>query len=70
MAHTLASLQVHPRIYGQIRKQLLDAGYDHAVDDMKKELDMTGIALTWGNTMPGEGCPHGWAWDDCPDCRH
>ena len=45
MTHTYALMDVSPEIYYEIRARLLSAGYDHAVDDKERRLDMEGIAL-------------------------
>lgn len=44
---TYAILEVSPEIYASIRKQLEDAGYQHAFhkDGVEEVIDMHGIAL-------------------------
>lgn len=46
MTYTLAGMEVPKFVHALIRKLLLDAGYDHAVDDREGVLDMTHIGLT------------------------
>jgi hypothetical protein len=45
MTHTYATLAVDADIYEQLRADLLNVNYDHAVDDDEKVIDMHGIAL-------------------------
>ena len=47
--HTYVTMAVPPEVYELVRRNLLDAGYEHAVDDKQGELDMHGIALTKGD---------------------
>lgn len=47
--HTYVTMDVPAELRALVRQKLLDAGYDHAVDDKAGELDMHGIAL-----VPGE----------------
>lgn len=44
--HTVVLLEVPAEAYEFIRAQLLAAGYQHAVDDNARQVDMTGIAIT------------------------
>lgn len=44
--HTFVLLDVPYEMYNLVREKLIAAGYDHAVDDTEKTLDMHGIALT------------------------
>ncbi len=44
--HTYVTMDVPPEVYALVRQKLLDAGYEHAVDDEQHQLDMRGIALT------------------------
>lgn len=46
MTYTLAGMEVPKFVHALIRKLLLEAGYDHAVDDREGVLDMTHIGLT------------------------
>lgn len=46
MTHTFVTIEVPPECYYLVRSKLLAAGYDHAVDDKNRELDMHGLALT------------------------
>ncbi len=43
---TYATMDVPPEVYALVRQKLLDAGYEHAVDDEQHQLDMHGIVLT------------------------
>lgn len=45
MTHTLATLEVFPDTYADIRSRLEAAGHDHAIDPETGHIDMTGIAL-------------------------
>lgn len=44
--HTYVTMEVPPELYYLVRQKLLAAGYDHAVNDEARELDMHGLALT------------------------
>jgi hypothetical protein len=44
--HSYVTMAVPSEVYELVRQKLLDAGYEHAVDDKEGELDMHGIALT------------------------
>jgi hypothetical protein len=48
--YTYVTMDVSPSTYAEIRKKLVDAGYDHAIskDGGEETLDMHGIALTEG----------------------
>lgn len=48
MTHTYAVLDVSPKTYQEIRKKLLDAGYQHAIhgDEAGEVIDMVGIAIS------------------------
>jgi hypothetical protein len=50
-------MDVPAELYDLVRQKLLDAGYDHAVDDQAGELDMHGIALA--KEQPPVGSPPG-----------
>jgi hypothetical protein len=43
--HSYVTMDVPPEFYDLVHQKLLDAGYDHAVNDKEGELDMHGIAL-------------------------
>jgi hypothetical protein len=47
MTHTYALLEVPPEMFEFVKKQLTEAGYEHAFDtsDGKPVIDMHGIAL-------------------------
>lgn len=47
MTYTYAIMEVSPAVYEEIKRKLLEAGYDHAVEvDVDGEtLDMHGIGL-------------------------
>jgi len=51
--HTYVTMDVPVEFYNYVRKRLLDAGYDHAVNDEQHELDMHGIALVKTETVDG-----------------
>ena len=44
--YTVVTMEVPSHFYELVRKRLLDSGYDVAVDDRTRTLDLTGIALT------------------------
>ena len=44
MSYTYALLGVSPATYEEIKKKLLESGYQHAIND-DGEIDMHGIAL-------------------------
>jgi hypothetical protein len=44
MTHTYVLLDVSKAAYDEIKQKLLNAGYDHAINDAG-EIDMHGIAL-------------------------
>lgn len=44
MTHSYVTMQVSAQAYDEIKKILIDAGYDHAIGD-HGELDMHGIAI-------------------------
>lgn len=51
MTHTYVFMQVSKRTYEEIKKKLLDAGYDQALQEDSERgivLDMHGIALAKG----------------------
>lgn len=45
MSYTVAKLEVSPVAFDEIKKKLLDAGYEQAVKRGGTLIDMTGIAL-------------------------
>lgn len=51
--HTFALVDVPPEFYALVRQKLLDAGYDHAVDDKEGTLDMHGLALVKESNADG-----------------
>lgn len=44
MTHTYALLEVSDTAYCEVRRLMLEAGYEHALND-RGELDMHGIAI-------------------------
>lgn len=53
--HTVVTMGVPQPMYDFIRKELLAAGYVHAVDDADGLIDMHGIALVVDPDAAGEG---------------
>lgn len=51
--HTVATLEVEPATYDEIRQKLEDAGYQHAFLDDGGVIDMHGIGLVRAATSPG-----------------
>lgn len=49
MTYTVATMEVSPSTYAEIKKKLEDAGYHHAIDD-DGTIDMTGIGIVAGET--------------------
>jgi hypothetical protein len=43
--HTLATLEVSESTFNEIKKLLLDAGYDHVFLDNEEIIDMQGIGI-------------------------
>lgn len=43
--YTVVDLEVSEEIYNTIREKLLAAGYNSAVDEVNRRIDMNGIAL-------------------------
>lgn len=52
--HTLATLELSPAAYDEIRAKLEAAGYQHAFDGGL--IDMTGIGLEREDPRPAETC--------------
>ena len=48
--HTLATLEVAPSTYEDVKKRLLAADYGHTIDSHTGHIDMTGIALAMSAT--------------------
>lgn len=61
--YTIALLGVPADVHARIRQQLLEAGYDHAVDDRDGILDMTHIGLVVEPWRPDGPLPEA---DDAP----
>lgn len=45
MTYTYAILEVSAQTFDEVLRKLREAGYDHAIDDDSRLIDMHGIAL-------------------------
>jgi hypothetical protein len=43
---TYVLMELSPAAYAEIQQKMLDAGYQHAIDDREHHIDMHGIAVT------------------------
>lgn len=55
MTYTVATMPVPLELFSVVRQKLIDAGYQHAVDDADGVLDMTHIGLVRDESQPPTG---------------